>query len=183
MRSKCHTESCFLGENKMKRPYEIIAEVFDAYRGLPVKLSRMNGKSEQWYRSHGYEPRTDNPTSNGNKSEVEGFVAQCEQYEAAMPGAGRMLIDRIHAEVNLRFTEAELTDITQKELNGELLKESFDVLDCFNKYDFKSVTTGELASFEDEVSQLRDKADEVFARLRSIKIQKQSERNRANGRQ
>ena len=78
----------------MQKSYEIVHSVFEAYRGLPAKLARITGKSDQIFKTYGYEPRTDNPLMNGNRSDADKFMAMCELFEAAEPGAGRCRLQR-----------------------------------------------------------------------------------------
>jgi hypothetical protein len=162
----------------MQKPYEIIAKVQEAFRGLPGKLGRITGKSDTWWRSHSYEPRNANPLSNGNPSPVTEYMAFCELYNAAEPDAGRMMNHRVHAELEARFAENDLTDTSQCDLHTEILDESCDVSKLFARIDLETASKPELLNFETEC----DEAIEAYhaAKSRARAIRRQMDMKRTN---
>lgn len=154
----------------MIKAYEIIENVLHAFRGLPVRLEAITEKSAEWFRSHGREPKNRNPLASGNRSPLDHYLKFIRLYEAAQTGAGKMLNNRVHAELQAEFNETD--KICQIALHTAVLKESFDVLKALNEADFADRSTSELAAIENEVMELRDAADNVFAHVRKIKIQK-----------
>ena len=108
------------------RPYEIVHSVLDSYRGLPVRLREITGKATTIYQMHGYERSTDNPLAHGRRCAVDDYMEFCELYEAAEPGAGMMLCNRVHAEQMERFTERNLM-ATGRDLLCGVVVEASDV--------------------------------------------------------
>jgi hypothetical protein len=132
-----------------------------------VKLSRITNKRDTYFRAQGYEPQTLNPDASGVNSPVADYMAYCELYEAAEPGAGQTLSSRVHAELMDRFLPGDALK-PQKELNGEILKEAFDVLNALNENDLDTASKSELKSIATEISELREKADEAFAHVTAL---------------
>lgn len=145
----------------------IIHQVQEAFRGLAVKLSRITDKSDEWFASHGREPKTRNPTQSGNVSPVTHYLKYARQFEAAQPGAGKMLNHRVHSELEMEFTESA-SKVSQKLLHAGLLKESFEVFTCFAERDFENSSLVELSEIEKECAELRDAAHDAIVRIRSI---------------
>ena len=153
----------------MKQGFEIVHQVHDAFRGLAGKLHRITGKSETWWRSHGYEPRTVNPLSNGNNSDVADYIAYCELLQAAEPGAGRMLSNRIHGELEMRFSEADFLDKDHGSLVEEVFDENCDVEKWLASKNFATATVAELSMFEDECDEAVERILEAKAKARATK--------------
>ncbi len=159
----------------MLEPFQIVHSVHDAFRGLAGKLHRITGKSEVWWRSHGYEPRSANPLANGNPSDVTDYMAYCELLQAAEPGAGRMLATRTHAELEMRFSELEETD--QSDLHVDILEENCDVSRWLASKNFATATAGELSAFETECDESIEKILEAKSQARLEKRRRQLSRN------
>jgi hypothetical protein len=162
----------------MQKGYEIVHLVQQTYRGLPVKLSRITGTSDQWHRSHGYAPASDDSNTNGNKSGVDAFMTQCEQYEAGEPGAGRMLSDKVHNELSQRFAEKDLFTTTQSDLHINIIDETCDVEKWLAKFNIDIATKNELLTFENECAEAIGAIMDAQARARArIKMIEMSRRN------
>jgi hypothetical protein len=158
----------------MAEAHQIIRQVLDTFKGLPVKLERITSKSAEWWRSHGREPKTQNPLQSGNPSEVTHYMKFARRYEAAEKGAGKMLVRRVGAELEMEFSESDCIE-SQSELHAGVLKESFDVLKCLGESDFKHLTNPELLAIEEEGAQLRDKASDFVSHVRAIRKMRESE--------
>lgn len=148
--------------------HQIVHQVQEVFRGLAKKLSRITDKSDEWFASHGREPKTQNPTQSGNVSPVTHYLKYVRQYEAAQPGAGKMLNNRVHAELEMEFSSERMIDISQKALHAGLLKESFEVFTCFTERNFSEASLLELSDIEKECAELRDKANDAIATIRAI---------------
>jgi hypothetical protein len=160
--------------------HEIIRQVQDTFKKVSENMAKLTGKVPELYRSHGREPKTHNPSASGNVSPVTHYLQYVRQYEASERGAGRMLSNRVHAELEMEFSENTLPDCSEKEFHAGVLKESFDVLDCLNKYDFAGASKAELDKIEEEAAQLRDQASDLVSHIRAIKKVRENQRA-ANG--
>lgn len=139
----------------MTYPFEIVAHVLDQYRGLPERLHSRNGKSAEWYRSHGRRPRTEDPMANGNVSEVEHFMRYVRKYEDAAAGAGRMLSHSVYVALEAEFCGECNCD--QSELECEVIDETADVQKWLARFDIDSASRRDLVQFIDECKQAEDK--------------------------
>lgn len=160
----------------MKAPYELIHSVLDVYRALPIKLARMTNKSDTWWRSHGYEPRSANPLSNGNPSAVDQYMAFVERYQAGEPGAGAMLNHRVHAELDERFSEADLLTTTQSDLQVKIIEEECDIQKWLSRFDLETASRNELLGFEKECDEAVEAIMAAKARARVIRVKNAVER-------
>lgn len=151
----------------MPKAYEIIHTVFEAYRGLPERLATLTGKASQLYRSHGYEPKTDNPMAGGIPSPTTHFIQQCELYEAAKPGAGQMLVNRVHAELCQRFAEHDLTRVTDRDIECEVIDQNHDVQKWLASKDIDTASRNELICFERECDEAIEAIHAAKARARA----------------
>ena len=157
----------------MFEPYELIHQVFDAYKGLPGKLAGFTDQSTEIYRSHGRKPKTEDPVANGNVSPVTHYMRYVRKFEVAEPGAGLMLNNRVHAELDMEFMEQAVVE-GQRELSQGVLKESSELLDKLIAHDFNECDNATLKAIEEEAAQLRDKAAEVVAHVRAVYREKQA---------
>lgn len=153
----------------MLQGFEIVHQVHDAFRGLAGKLSRITGKSDVWWRSHGYEPRTSNPMANGNTSPAADYIAYCELLQAAEPGAGSMLNHRVHSELSLRFSEQDFADKDHGELVEKVFDENCDVEKWLASKNFATATSSELAAFENECDEAIERILEAKGKARITK--------------
>ena len=160
----------------MLQAHEIVGQVQEAFKKVAGNLANLTGKTSEWFNSHGREPKTQNPLQTGNVSPVTHFIQYVRQYQAAEPGAGKMLNNRVHAELEMEFGGADCADLSQKDLHAGVLKESFDVLRCLNEFDFENLSVTELAAMEEEGAQLRDKASEYVSHIRAIRKMRTAER-------
>lgn len=158
------------------QPYEICHSVFDAFKGLPEKLSRISSQSRELYASHGRQPKTENPEANGNVSPVTHFMRYCEQYEAVEPGAGMMLSNRTHAELEMRFRKGDEYP-SQKDLHCGFIDEARDVQRCLASIDLEEATAKELKNIENECDEAMESAMAVKASARAIRKRKELKGN------
>lgn len=149
--------------------HEIVKQVQETYKKLSSQMSKLFGKSEEWWNSHGREPKTQNPIQTGNVSPVTHYIQYVRQFDAADRGAGKMLNRRVFEELEMEFGEINSQNVEQKEHHASVLKESFDVLRCLNEKDFADCTARDLAEQEEEAAQLRDVASDLVAHLRAIR--------------
>lgn len=154
----------------MLKAYEIIYSVLEAYSGLPGKLARMTGKTDTWHRSHGYEPRTSNPLSNGNKSAVDDYMAFCERYEAVERGSGRMLSSRVFAELDSRFAENDFTEDSQRDLHVGIETETCDVRKWLASFDVENASRNDLMNFEQQCDEAVEAIYKAKGRARVIRM-------------
>jgi hypothetical protein len=155
--------------------YQIIHQILVHFRGLPEKLQRITEKSDEWFSSHGREPKTRNPLQSGNVSPLTHYLKFVRLYEAADKGAGKMLNRRVYAELESEFTE-NIVNTSQKELQKQFLKEAFEFLKCLAEKEFEHASSGELAEIEQECMEVREVASDAIAHLRAIKRTRESER-------
>jgi hypothetical protein len=146
--------------------YEIVGLVLEKFRGLPVKLAAMNGKSAEWYRSHGRTPKTEDPIANGNVSEVEHFMRYARKYENCARGAGQMLSHRVHAALSAEFAEDALNHVPQSEIHINALDQFQDVSKWLINFDFEHATRTQLVAFEDECNEACEEISKAKARAR-----------------
>ena len=151
----------------MKKGYQIVKKIFDRFPALPVKLSNLFGKSDTWHRSHGYELKKDNPLANGNLSAVDYILRMVDEYEAAAPGAGKMLADELAAEFRVRFTPIDIAPLPDRDLRRGLNKEFFEAMDELEKSDISQKSEIELAKTDAELSQIEAKIGDARAHVRA----------------
>lgn len=151
----------------MFKPYRIVHDVHEQFRGLPDKLSGITGKSSDWHRSHGYEPKTENPLAYGNVSDAAKFVMMCRRYESAAEGAGRLLSDRIHRALTIEFADGDLGAVDQCDLEVDVINQSCDVQTWLARFDIDDADRASLITFEDECDQAIDAVMRAKARARA----------------
>lgn len=140
----------------MTNAFTIVHSVLDRFRGLPVKLSMLTGKSQQWFTSHGAEPKTQNPLSSGNVSAVDHYMIFARQYEAGATGAGRMLNRRVAEALEAEFSEREYNITHQPQIEADVLQETCDVSIWLAKFDVDKAERRDLVQFIDECKQAED---------------------------
>lgn len=140
----------------MFHAYELIHKVHEKFRGLPERLSRITAKSADLFRSHGYESKTDNPLAYGNPSPVTHYVTYARQYEAATPGAGRMLNNLVHEALGSEFAESDIGNTTQSELSVGVLSQCCDVEKLLASVKLEDASRNELLVFEKECDEAVD---------------------------
>jgi hypothetical protein len=154
----------------MRQAYELIHAVYDAHRGLPVELAKITGKGDTWHRSHGYEPRTENPLANGNKSAVHDYLTYVRQFEAADRGAGQLLNTLVHNLLAQEFAEKDLGSITQGEIHVEIEEETCDVRKWLAGKDLTTASRNELLGFEKECDEAVQAIMDAKSRARVIRL-------------
>jgi hypothetical protein len=152
----------------MSEPYEIVHDVHDTYKGICEKLSRITGKCVEIYRSHGREPKTHNPLASGNVSAVTHYYTYVRLHEAAEPGAGVMLNNRVHADLDAEFAAISPT-VPQKDIHVPIINEVCDVEKWLASFDIEQATRPQLVAFEDECSEAIDALLAAKAQARARK--------------
>ncbi len=155
--------------------YEIVSQVQQKFRGLCTRLAERNRKSKQYYQSHAVEPFTMNPESYGKPSEADRFVDFCEEYEAAMPGAGLMLSEGIAALIRSRLTKTN-EEICQRSMRQDTLKEATEALIALDKCDFSEATIPQMKATIAEVQDMVNNGQITVGKLLSVTRQKEMER-------
>ena len=154
--------------------FEIVKPVLDRFPGLPEKMTNLFGKCKTWYYSHGYELKKDNPLSNGNESAVDRVLQMVDQYQAATPGAGKMLAKNLAHELDHRFDDEEQVKLSDRELRRNLNAEFFEAVNELDKSNLADKTVLQLGCCESELSDIRTAVDAAIAAVRAEKRRKEA---------
>lgn len=146
--------------------HEIVHSVLEVFRGLPARLASITGKSPSWYQSHGRTPKTLDPVANGNVSPVTHYMRYARKYEMAEPGSGRMLSNRVHAELDAEFAESDLIAVPQRNLEVDVIDQTCDVQKWLARFDIENASRNELLGFEKECDEASDAISAAKARAR-----------------
>ncbi len=157
--------------------YQLVKQVQERYRGIAGKLSAITAKCEEWFASHGRESKTRNPNSSGNLSAVDHYMTYCRQYEAVETGAGEMLACRVHNSLMADF-QADDPKREQCEMHSEFIIEAGDVLQWLAKHKLPDASDVQLRSFEAELGDIIDKAQEMQAQARAERIRRRAIENK-----
>ncbi len=149
--------------------HEIVKQIHDAFPGLPQKLEMITGKSAEWWNSHHREPKSRNPLQTGNVSPVTHYIEYVHQNEAAKPGSGHMMNNRVHAALNADFIADDL--VTETELQIDTINEVADVHRWFAEFDFDDATPNQLATFERDCGDVIDAMHANIAKARAVRRQ------------
>ncbi len=141
--------------------FELVHKVLERFRGLPVKLSGITGKTQHWYRSHGEEPKNQNPLAWGNISEVEHYMRYVRLYETER-GAGKYLNSLVYQELAAEFAEESEACTSQNDIHTEILDEGCDVHRWLLKFSLDDANIAEHRKFQDE-------CDEAIAAIAKAK--------------
>lgn len=148
--------------------HEIIKAVIMAFPKWAAQMAKLTGKTDELFRSHGREPKTHNPLQSGNCSPATHYMTYVRQSEAGDRGAGKMLNHRVHAVLDHEFAEKDLDEVSQKQLSGNFIQETFDVHKCLNEFDFNRATKQELVYLEKQADEACDAAMAIKARARVV---------------
>lgn len=151
--------------------HQIVKQVHEAYPTLVRKLSRILGRCEELFHSHGRIPKTRNPLQSGNVSPVTHYIEYCHQYEAGEPGAGKMLNNRVHASLTAEFTEC---DLTEAEIHESLIDEHCDVDKWLVRFDIAHATPNQLIAFERECADHMEALSRALSKARAERRRKES---------
>lgn len=146
--------------------YEIVGQVQERFRGLPDKLARLFGKSDDWWRSHRYKPRKMSPDAGGSTSAADHYMEMAEQYEAACPGSGQMLSEYVYLELKQRFDDTAPIS-TQKDIRRSVIKQCTDVALALDEKAMHEATEADLDRWETEVGEADDAISSARARIRA----------------
>lgn len=105
----------------------------------------------------------------GNKSPVTHYMEYLYQHEAAEPGAGQFLNNRVHGAMMAEF--ARDIEITQAEITTGILDEGCDVQKWLAQHDLHNASEIELLEFERECEEAKASLDKATAEARSIRRQ------------
>lgn len=155
--------------------YEIIHKVQEANRGICTRLSERSRKSKQIYQAHAAEPFTLNAENYGKPSPADHYVDYCEEYEAAVPGAGLLLSEMIAAELRFRFTNTDM-EFSQRTMRRDLVKEFSEALDALDQNDFEDADIRQMKAIQVEVQEMVNKGSQVVGHLIAIIRQKEMDR-------
>jgi len=160
----------------MKKGFEIVRPVLEAFRGLPQRLADLFGKADDWYRSHGYDIKKNDALANGNLSAVDHFLRMADEYEAAAPGAGQMLGDTLAAELRVRYSSAPApTD--DRQIRHSLNTEFFEAMRELDKKDLSEQSELELSKTDAELSHIEKAIADARAHVRAELRKKQTKQN------
>lgn len=90
-----------------------------------------------------------------------------ERYEAAVPGAGKLLNEMVYAELRFRFAEGRIAGFTQSRIRRDLLKEATEAVCALDEKDITDAGVTELRRWDKEISDLVGKAYEAQNIIRS----------------
>lgn len=135
-------------------PHQIVKHVLAKFQGLPAKMSRLFGKSEEWWRSHGRTPQHLDEYGTGNISPAEMFISFAERYEAAAPGAGQLLNDMVYAELRFRFAHSTKQPRRQNCIRRGLTKEASELVMALDEKEIREATVDDLRRWDIEASEL-----------------------------
>ena len=155
----------------MPHAYEIVHSVLEKHRGTAPRLADLTDKSEEIYRSHGREPRTQNAMANGNVSPVTHFMRYVRLYDAATPGAGQMLSHRVYEALSDEFAERSVDFVTQSDLQTNIEDEGVDIRKWLINFKLDEASINQHKSFQDEC----DEAIEAIMAAKSASRVKQRE--------
>lgn len=157
----------------MKKGFELIKPVLEAFPGLPEKLTNLFGKGKTWWYSHGYPLKADDPLSNGNLSGIDHALRLCDQYEAAHIGAGKALSENLIAELRARFDETEYAEVSDREIRQKIFNEFFEAVRELDKNNLQDKTPLELGALESELYDIRKAIDDLISITRAEKRRKE----------
>lgn len=160
----------------MKKGFEIVKPVLDAFPGIPERLSYLFGKNKSWYYSHGYALRRDDPMANGSLSPIDHALRMCDEYDTAAPGAGKALAENLIAELQSRF-HARCAEISDREIRRSLNQEYFEAIDKLDESDLDEKSALELGALESEFSDIRRVVDSTISIIRAKKRRKEIGQN------
>ena len=103
----------------------------------------------------------------------------CRQYEAAMPSAGRMLSNRVHAALDAEFAENDLREVSQVDIEVGVIDEVCDVQKWLARFDIDQASRNELVVFQTECKQAIDAIMQAQSRAKAREIAVSMKRNGA----
>jgi hypothetical protein len=141
--------------------YQLIHQIYEKFRGLPVRLAERHNLSAEWFRSHGYPPKTLDAYGNGNSCpEIENYLQKTEEFESAAPGAGQMLNQLVYAEIKRRLC-VNAEDCSQRELRRIGLKEATEAITALDSVDFQEASNNDLTLMNKELFDLIEWANKA----------------------
>lgn len=147
--------------------FQIIHQVYEKFRGLPVRLAERHNLSQEWFRSHGYPPKTIDAFGNGNPCpEIENYFRKVEDFESCASGAGLFLNELVYAELKCRLRGYDDVNCSQRELRRQGLKEASEAIQALDKCDFKDASKNDLEEMTSEVADLSNWVQQTFEHLR-----------------
>lgn len=152
-------------------PHEIIHQLQQEFPKLPKRLSQITSKCAETYRSHGREPKSRNPLQSGNCSPVTHYMEYVHQNEAAAPGAGKMLSDKVHRSLCAEFSDC---DLTETDIHLSLIDEHSDCMRWLVNFNLEDATPNQLIAFERECAELQKVTADAMAKARATRRRKES---------
>jgi hypothetical protein len=146
--------------------YQIIHQVYEKFRGLPMRLAERFNKSPEWFRSHGYPPPTLDASGNGSTcKEVDDYVRKVEDFEACAPGAGLLLNELVYNENRRRLRGLDEGFCSQRELRLTGLKEVSEGLSTLDKCDFKDASRNDLEEMNLQLADISAWLEKCYDRI------------------
>lgn len=147
--------------------YQIIHQVYEKFRGLPVRLAERHNRSQEWFRSHGYPPPTLDAAGNGATcTEIENYIRKVEDFEACIKGAGLFLNELVYIELKCRLRGFDVLNCSQRELRRLGLKEVSEGLQSLDKCDFKDASRNDLEEMNKELADVSEWLEKCFEQIR-----------------
>jgi len=148
-------------------PFEIVHSVLEKHR-IAEKLAGITGKSAEFFRSHGREPRSSNPLQSGNVSPVTHFMRYVRQFAACDPEAGRLLLELVASTLSAEM--GPQPSVTQRDSHAALIREFADVSGQLAVAELDDLSTVDLKKFEVDVAEVRDALEQVAGHVRAVRL-------------
>lgn len=147
--------------------WEIIRDTFD--RGDAEELSKLFGKSSEWWSSHGRRPKTeDYHKGSGNASTLTHWLHYMRQRKAVNLNSAIRLHKAVTATIddllgiNLPIEET----VSLRVIRAELRKEYFDVANVLDEQPIEKASNDDLTRWDRELEELEEKTARARARIR-----------------
>lgn len=146
--------------------WQLINETME--QGDAEKMSRLFGKSSEWWHSHGRQPKTDDyHFGTGNVSPVTHFLHYMDQRFAVNQQSAIRLHKAIANEIEARFNLNQPKEIScLRVIRRELRKEAFEAVDALDECEISEASTDDLRRWEKELIELEEKVIKASARIR-----------------
>lgn len=153
----------------MIEAHDIVHDIHEKFRGLAGRLERLFKKSANWWRSHGYTPKTIDPEASGNVSPVTHYLEYVEQYGAADRKAGLYLNEKVFVELKARLNDDASDKFTQSQLRRQMLKEATEAICALDECEIEGACKNDLIRWESELVELREITDEAISKVRAAR--------------
>lgn len=146
--------------------YQIFSQVYEKFRGLPVRLAERHNKSDDWYRSWGYKPRSMDASAYGSDCpELREHFRLAENFEACYTGAGVLYNLLTYVELKRRLEKIDTEDFSLREIRHLVLDEATDVLRCLDECDLHEAKRPDIERWKAEVIQMIQAGEKALIHL------------------